>query len=128
MNAARLEHVNLTVRDPRATAELLCRLFGWRIRWEGDAIHGGHSVHVGAEDDYLALYSMGPAPSESASSYATLNGLNHVALVVDELAEAERRVVAEGFEPHSHADYEPGRRFYFRDGDGLEFEVVSYAT
>ena len=29
--------------------------------------------------------------------------------------------------PFSHADYEPGRRFYFRDGDGIEWEVVSYA-
>ncbi|MEM7190453.1 MAG: VOC family protein, partial [Pseudomonadota bacterium] len=24
-------------------------------------------------------------------------------------------------------DYEPGRRFYFADHDGIEFEVVSYA-
>ena len=127
MNAARLEHVNLTVRDPHAVAELMCRLFGWRVRWEGDAIHGGRSVHVGGEHDYLALYSMGEAPARAPSSYATLHGLNHVALVVDDLDEVERRVVAEGFEPHSHADYEPGRRFYFRDGDGLEFEVVSYA-
>ena len=32
---------------------------------------------------------------------------------------------AAGFEPHSHADYEPGRRFYFRDHDSIEWEVVS---
>ena len=127
MNAARLEHVNLTVRDPHATAALLCRLFDWRVRWEGPAIDDGRSVHVGGERDYLALYSSGRAPTDAPSSYATLHGLNHVALVVDDLDETERRVVAEGFEPHSHADYEPGRRFYFRDGDGLEFEVVSYA-
>ncbi|HAI29601.1 MAG TPA: glyoxalase, partial [Thalassospira sp.] len=25
------------------------------------------------------------------------------------------------------ADYEPGRRFYFRDENDIEFEVVSYA-
>lgn len=127
MSAARLEHVNLTVRDPRAAAELMCRLFDWRVRWEGSAIGNGHSVHVGGDDDYLALYSSGDAPADAPSSYATLHGLNHVALVVDDLDEIERRVVAEGFEPHSHADYEPGRRFYFRDGDGLEFEIVSYA-
>ena len=31
-----------------------------------------------------------------------------------------------GFEPHSHGDYEPGKRFYFDDENGIEFEVVSY--
>ena len=29
-------------------------------------------------------------------------------------------------EPFNHDDYEPGRRFYFFDWDGIEFEVVSY--
>jgi glyoxylase I family protein len=35
-------------------------------------------------------------------------------------------VKAEGLEPFGHADYQPGRRFYFLDADGIEFEVVSY--
>ena len=126
MSTARLEHVNLTVPDPDATAALLCRLFDWHVRWQGDAIDRGRSVHVGSDDDYLALYVGAEPPSTGASSYSTVHGLNHVALVVDDLEETERRVVAEGFEPHSHADYEPGRRFYFRDGEGLEFEIVSY--
>ena len=45
----------------------------------------------------------------------------------DDLDAADERVRAAGFEPHSHADYEPGRRFYFHDADGIEWEVVSYA-
>jgi hypothetical protein len=28
--------------------------------------------------------------------------------------------------PFAHADYAPGRRFYFLDPDGIEYEVVSY--
>jgi hypothetical protein len=28
--------------------------------------------------------------------------------------------------PFSHDDYDPGRRFYFLDPDGIEYEVVSY--
>ena len=39
----------------------------------------------------------------------------------------ETRVRAEGFETYSHDDYEPGRRFYFLDNTGFEFEVVSYS-
>jgi hypothetical protein len=36
-------------------------------------------------------------------------------------------VTSEGFAPKNHADYEPGRRFYFDGPDGVEFEVNSYA-
>lgn len=56
MSEAYLEHANLTVRNPDATAKLLVELFDWRIRWQGEAIHGGHTVHVGGEASYLALY------------------------------------------------------------------------
>ncbi len=125
---ARLEHVNFTVKDPDATAAMLGDLFGWRVRWSGTAIHGGRTVHVGTDDDYLALYT-GPGNDPQAgadTSYTRLAGLNHVGVVVDDLEAVEARVAARGFAPHGHADYEPGRRFYFRDGDGVEFEVVSY--
>lgn len=128
----RLEHVNVTVSDPHATAGLMQRLFGWHIRWEGPAKHEGYTIHVGSEDDYVALYRA-PAAYEGdgqrppGDSYATRGGLNHIAVVVDDLDAVEAKVKAEGFTPESHADYEPGRRFYFRDADGIEFEVVSYA-
>lgn len=36
-------------------------------------------------------------------------------------------VAANGFAPHKHQDYEPGKRFYFNGPDGVEYEVVSYA-
>jgi predicted enzyme related to lactoylglutathione lyase len=134
MPAARLEHLNITVSDPLVTAQRLCDLFGWHIRWLGEpgqAIHGGTSIHVGTDDTYLAVYAKGTAPEGMASnSYGIVGGLNHVGIVldpVDDLDAVEERVLAAGFETHSHADYEPGRRFYFHDTDGIEFEVVSYA-
>ena len=125
---ARLEHLNVTVADPDRTAALLQELFGWRIRWSGPAIHGGRSVHVGDGESYLALY----APPEGAGaatgdSYRERGGLNHVGIVVEDLAAAEARITARGYRTHSHADYEPGQRFYFDDENGIEFEVVSYA-
>ncbi|MGZ9810565.1 VOC family protein [Pseudoroseicyclus sp. H15] len=125
---ARLEHVNVTVADPVATAEMLCKLFGWQIRWQGTAIHGGHTVHVGGDDTYLALYTGpgGRAQQEASDSYSQRAGLNHIGVVVDDLDAAEAGVTAAGYEPHSHADYEPGRRFYFREENGVEIEVVSY--
>ena len=35
-------------------------------------------------------------------------------------------MIAAGLRSFSYADYEPGRRFYFLDPDGIEYEVVSY--
>jgi predicted enzyme related to lactoylglutathione lyase len=53
--------------------------------------------------------------------------MNHVAIVVDDLDATEKKILASGRKTHSHADYEPGRRFHFHDKNGIEFEVVSYS-
>lgn len=127
MTASRVEHVNLTVSDPIATARMLVAVFGWRIRWEGDAIDCGKTVHVGDETTYLALYRRPGVLHEPQRSYDVKTGLNHIGIVVDDLDAVEARVKSAGYSSRSHADYEPGRRFYFEDGDGLEIEVVSYA-
>ncbi|ATG38380.1 VOC family protein [Phaeobacter piscinae] len=122
----RLEHANITVSSPESTAAWMQDIFGWHIRWQGEAISGGYSLHVGEADSYLALYCP-PAPlTEAPTSYAINGGLNHIAVVVDDLDAVETRVRAAGFTPGEHHDYEPGRRFYFRDRDNIEFEVVQY--
>ena len=125
---ARLEHVNVTVQDTDKTAKMLHALFGWEVRWRGDAIHGGRTVHVGTKDDYLALYTGpgGQAQTAKDNSYLMRGGLNHIGVVVDDLDATEAMVKALGYEPHSHADYEPGRRFYFHEENGIEIEVVCY--
>lgn len=122
-----LEHVNITATDAKATAEILCKLFDWHIRWSGDAIDNGISYHVGGACSYVAVYSKG-GREKPGDSYSTPGGLNHIGVVVTDLDAVEKRVIAAGFEPHSHADYEPGKRFYFRDHDNIEIEVVSYAA
>ena len=127
MTEATLEHVNLTVRDAKATGARLANLFDWKIRWEGTSIHGGYSVHVGGDNSYLALYNPPSPPEKATESYFMVNGLNHVGVTVEDLDGVEARIKAAGYKPYSHGDYEPGRRFYFDDEDGVEYEVVSYA-
>ena len=128
MADAQLEHTNITVSDPKATAAWLDRVFGWKIRWQGKAINGGHTIHVGSDDTYLALYSP-PEPVEPPTERYVINGsLNHVGVLVDDIDTAETQVRAAGFTPVNHADYEPGRRFYFFDNDRIEFEVISYSS
>jgi catechol 2,3-dioxygenase-like lactoylglutathione lyase family enzyme len=124
MPKGRIEHANLTVSDPERSAALLQRLCGWHERWRGPSQMGGWTIHVGDEDAYVALYSDRNGARERR--YAKGEPLNHLGLLVDDLAAAEAIVVEAGLEPFGHDDYEPGRRFYFFDWDGIEFEVVNY--
>ena len=125
MSTLRIEHVNVSVSDATRTARLMEDVFGWRVRWEGPARDGGRSVHVGSDQHYLALYSS-PGPAGSPANFAKGRPLNHIGVEVDDLDGTEARVARAGLKPFGHDDYEPGRRFYFFDPDGIEYEVVSY--
>lgn len=123
----RLEHVNVTVSDPETTAAWLGDVFGWAVRWSGAAMQTGRTIHIGTDQGYVALFSPGETGTTDDSSYHTAGMLNHIAVFTDEDIDAvEARVRAAGFTPTSHADYEPGRRFYFHDLDGIEWEVASH--
>jgi len=125
MAQATIEHVNLTVSDPERSARMAEELFGWKERWRGPARDGGFTIHVGSASAYLAFYT-GPNGMHGNARYPKGEPLNHVGVEVDDLDATEARVIALGFVPFSHGDYEPGRRFYFLDHDGIEFEIVSY--
>ena len=115
-----------TVSDPEGAAAKLGAIFGWSIRWQGPALAGGHTVHVGSDDHYLALYT-GPNGQHTDAAYPKGQPLQHIGITVDDLDATEIKVMAAGYEPINHGDYEPGRRFYFLGPDAIEFEVVSYA-
>ena len=121
-----IEHINITVSNPDRTADCLMRLFDWHVRWRGHAAKGGNTIHVGNEQFYVAVYALELGKTEPAG-HRKGAPLNHIGIVVHDLDDVERRVVAEGYEPCSNDDYEPGKRFYFFDHDGIEFEIISYA-
>ena len=127
MTQGRLEHLNVTVSDPVRTADRLCTLFGWKVRWQGPSIHGGLTIHVGTDDRYLALYTKDTPKAAEDHTYDFRGGLNHIGIVVDHLDATERRIKDAGYRTFNHQDYAPGRRFYYLDEDNIEFEVISYA-
>ncbi|MGI9365634.1 MAG: VOC family protein [Rhizobiaceae bacterium] len=128
MTTIELEHINFTVKDARKTAQEFCDIFGWEVRWHGDAMDGqGETWHVGSNNSYLAIYSPKEQTSAgSGSSYTTQNGLNHIGVTVPDIDAMKERVKEAGYIPGPQWDYEPGRRFYFHNHDGIEVEVVSY--
>ena len=124
-----LEHINVTVSEPHATAELLCALFDWQVRWSGKAQSGGNTVHVGQPGDgasYLALYAPPEQPQLRERDSVQSGNLNHIAIVVDDLDDVEQRAKSVGLRPFNHGDYHPGRRFYLMLNSDLEAEVVTY--
>ncbi|MEM1351983.1 MAG: VOC family protein [Pseudomonadota bacterium] len=123
---AKLEHANITVSNADETAAWMAQLFGWHVRWDGPALDGGRSIHIGSDSQYLALYQPAKPAETKQSSYSTRGGLNHLAVEVSDIESMEREVEALGFTAENHADYEPGRRFYFHDRDGIEYEIVQY--
>ena len=126
MPTGTIEHANLSVTDPERSARLFKDLLGWQERWRGQSQFGGQTIHVGEPANgatYLALYTS----EKVKGDYSKGQPLNHVGLVVDDLAAAEQVVADAGLTPFGHDDYDPGRRFYFFDWDRIEFEVVSYS-
>ncbi|WP_346908819.1 VOC family protein [uncultured Roseibium sp.] len=99
MAEAFLEHCQTSPSaTPLKTAERLADLFGWYIRWQGEAKAGGFAVHVGNDSSYVAVYSLGD-PKDPQDSYTTRGGLNHVGVVVDDLDATEGKVKAMGYKP-----------------------------
>ena len=123
----KLEHANVTVSDPDASAAWMEKVFGWTVRWSGAAMQTGRSVHVGTPESYVALFCDGETQTSDLDSYRTRGMLNHLAVFTDEDIDAvEARVRDAGFTPGNHQDYAPGRRFYFHDHDGIEWEVATH--
>ena len=118
MTNGTVEHVNITVSDPQRSAGLLRDLFGWQIRWEGPSMAGGHTIHIGTKDSYIALYT-NPEVQAADPMFNKGEPMNHIGVTVDDL---------DTVEPFNHGEYEPGRRFYFFDWNGIEWEVVSYSA
>ena len=127
MTQAILEHVNITVGNPERTAAMLSHLFDWTVRWQGQGGGGGRTIHVGTATSYIALSS-----TKTSDGTPLVHGkghpLNHVGIEVTDLDDVERRALKFGLTPFNHDDYEPGRRFYLLDDDGIEWEIVSYSS
>ncbi|OAO01076.1 glyoxalase [Sphingomonadales bacterium EhC05] len=125
MKPGQLEHANITVSNPHRSAALLHDLFGWHIRWEGPSMSAGHTIHIGTDEQYIALYS-NPTVHAADPKFNKGEPMNHIGVTVEDLDAVEAKVVAAGLKPFGHDDYDPGRRFYFFDWNGIEWEVVSY--
>lgn len=98
----------------------------------GFTVHVGNpSEEEGANDQhstYLALYTNDQMEVAKSGDHSQHANLNHLAVIVDNLDAVEQKIIAQGYKTLNHADYEPGRRFYFYLTEQIEIEVVSYSS
>ena len=102
---------------------------GLKVRWrrEGTAELPA-AAHVGDDRHYIAIFqATAETPPHPRQAYDTV-GLNHFGFVVDDLDATRAKLIELDLTPHKEADYEPGRRLYFFDPDGIEVELVQYET
>lgn len=121
-----LEHVNLTVSDLDRSIKFYADAFGFHVRWRGNTTGGTPAAHLGDDRCYIALFQA-KYPGHTDSDYISV-GVNHFGFVVDDLDAMRARLESLGISPTDDQDYEPGRRFYFKDHDGFEIELVQYAA
>lgn len=121
-----IEHLNISVSNPDKTAQLLCNLFDWKIRWSGESMDDGYTVHVGSSDSYLALYSNKHMSPKQQYSHNAVNNLNHIGVVVDDLISYETKARSLVLKPNNHRDYGHCNSFYVVDESDLEIEIICY--
>ena len=124
----KLEHANITVTDVDRSLAFYSALFDFKLRWSGE-VPGElqptiRAMHIGNDDSYLALFEA-EKPGRTPVDY-TGCGLNHIGFVVADIEPYRQRLKELEINIHFEPDYEPGKRIYFYDPDGVEIELVAY--
>ena len=128
---ARLEHLNLVVRDLQPTIDFLLTAFPhWRVRGGGDSEWYGAPrkwAHVGDDASYLTINDSGTGSARDLKS--NTRGLSHIGFAVANLDDVVGRLVDAGYEITHAGNHTTWRRnVYFHDGEGLEFEFTEYLS
>ena len=121
IQARKLGHVVLKVRDAARSKEFYVRTLGLKVAHEDDE-RGTVFLSFGKEHHDLALFQLasGEPPAE------TQPGLHHVAWQLgsfEELREAYRELKAMGLPVESTVEHNVTRSVYFADPDGNRVEL-----
>ena len=118
-----LEHANFYVSDLDEAVRFITTAVP-EFQFRGCGINNGTRwLHMGTASSYLALNESG----DSQLIHATK--LNHIGLVVDDVAATKARLLEAGYTEGFVAEPDENRlRLYFLDRDGLEWEFVQYLS
>jgi catechol 2,3-dioxygenase-like lactoylglutathione lyase family enzyme len=124
VNARRMDHVNMGVRDLDVSAAFYTALFGLEVKEQGGS-PGGRWCIIGAPDRfYLCLGELPTAQRFKAEGIH----INHVGFVVDDIDETVRRIRALGLRLEfgdKTVDWPRSRSAYITDPDGYLIEITN---
>ena len=127
---SRLEHANLCVHDVDGVIRFLKAAFPeFGIRHDAIDDTGMRWVHIGTDETYIALNQANPEEGRRGEPYTGKPGLNHLAYVVDDVAQLRERLITAGFTESTPPNRHPHRkRVYFYDPEGNDWEFVQYLS
>jgi catechol 2,3-dioxygenase-like lactoylglutathione lyase family enzyme len=122
---AGIDHVALAVRDVERSANWYCDVLGFERRHEG--MWHGIPVFVGKEATSIALFPV-QASDPKAPNHRDTIAMLHLAFRADRenFLLAQRELKERGIKFHFE-DHEISHSIYFRDPDGHELEITTYA-
>jgi catechol 2,3-dioxygenase-like lactoylglutathione lyase family enzyme len=128
--AARLEHANICVRDMEGMTRFLQTAFPeFRVRGEGRSQDGTRWLHIGTDENYIALGESRVEPDRRWAPYQGLPGVNHLGVEVDDVESLRDRLITAGYRESTPPNAHPHRkRLYFYDSEGNDWEFVQYLS
>lgn|SRR5262249_41302383 len=120
VNARRMDHVNISVRDLDVSAGFYAGLLGLELKEQGD---DGRWCILGARDRfYVCLCEVGGGNFKPEGIH-----INHVGFVVDDIDETVRRLRGLGLWPESVKiiEWPRSRSAYVRDPNGILIEFTN---
>ena len=121
IQARKLGHIVLKVRDARKSKEFYTRALGLKLAYE-DLDHGAVFLSFGTQHHDLALFQLATGEAPDAKQ----PGLHHTAWQLasfEELQAAHRELGALGIPVESTIEHNVTRSVYFHDPDGNRVEL-----
>lgn len=122
VNARRMDHVNISVRDLDISAGFYAGLLGIELKEQGDNGKARWCI-LGARDHfYVCLCEVGAGNFKPEDIH-----INHIGFVVDDIEEAVRRINGLGLrlEYGKTLDWPRSRSAYVKDPDGILIEFTN---
>ena len=126
-----IEHLNITVPDIDAAIKFIQIVApDFSVRKDEKPPGSYRWVHIGNDQCYFALQEphLGTTPEVAKQTYKNF-GVNHIALVVEDIVSIEKTLVKAGYKRSIDTPIEMFRkRLYFFDHAGFEWELVEYTS
>lgn len=125
----KIEHCNITVPNIDEAIKFIQIVApDFKVRRDETPPSSNRWAHIGNEQYYFALQEphIGSEAKKPRQAYKN-NGVNHIALIVDDLSAIEEKLVKSGYLRSIDTPIEKYRkRLYFFDSFGFEWELIEY--